>query len=515
MMWPVAPSIYVQIFAVSLGVLLVSVGRLRKKRSAPPGPDGLPFIGNLLDLPKREAWQVYLDWSKHYDSDILSMKVPGAQFFILNSAKVIQDLLVKKANIYSNRPHSTLLKDLIGITWLIPFMNNGERWREHRRLFRREFETAESSVVNKTHEVVAARKLLRRLLRSADHEGEIRLAVVDAIMSTTYGISLEDLNHPFVRGPEGANAIFADVARGEYIVDVFPLLRYLPTWVPGTVFHTIAKKGKALADSLLMDPYGQVQAEMANGTACSSVASRFLSADQDGTVSETEKEVLRNVCGNAYLGGADTIVCSLYSFVIAMALYPDVQKKAQISLDAVLEGGRLPEFEDFLELPYLSAVINEVLRWHPVTPFANYHASTEDDAYEGYHIPKGAIMIPNTWAILHDERIFGPDTDKFDPERFLKADGSLRLDLSEIDVVFGFSKRACPGRVMAKDTLWIMMASILTAYTIADPFDMDGNVLTAESHLEYTTALVSFPPHIRVSFKPRIAESVIHESLSE
>ncbi|KAJ7745994.1 cytochrome P450, partial [Mycena metata] len=154
---------------------------------------------------------------------------------------------------------------------------------------------------------------------------------------------------------------------------------------------------------------------------------------------------------------------------------PDVQKKAQKSLDAVLEGGRLPDFIDLPDLLYLSAIINEVLRWHPVTPFANYHASTEDDVYQGYRIPKGAIMIPDTRAILHDERIFGPDTDKFVPERFLNADGSPRLDLLEVDLAFGFGKRYSFSSVMAKDTLWIMMASILTAYTIADPFDMDGN----------------------------------------
>jgi len=264
-----------------------------------------------------------------------------------------------------------------------------------------------------------------------------------------------------------------------------------------------------------MGPYEQIQAEMAKGTAVSSVASRFLSAVQDGTVSETEQEALRNVCGNAYLGGADTTVCALYNFAIAMALYPEVQKKAQKSLDAVLEGSRLPDFNDFSELPYLSAVINEVLRWHPVTPFAIYHVSTEDDTYEGYHIPKGAMIIPNLWAILHDEGIFGPDTHRFIPERFVKADGSVKLDLSEMDLAFGFGRRACPGRLMARDTLWIIAASLLTAYSITDPLDMDGNVLTADSHLEYTNAMVSFPPHTRVSFKPRMAESMIHESLSE
>ncbi|KAK7059624.1 cytochrome P450 [Favolaschia claudopus] len=503
------------VIAVSVVILLIGINRSRKTHSTPPGPPGLPLIGNMLDLPKRESWQAYLDWSKRYDSDILTMKVAGARFFILNSSKVIQDLLVKRSNIYSNRPHSTMLSDLIGTSWLIPFMNHTDKWREHRRLFRREFDTGDASAVNKAHEVQAARRLLHRLLTSVDHESELRLAAVDAILSITYGISPKDLNHPFIKAPEDVNAIFADVARGGYFVDVFPFLKYLPTWFPGVQFHATAAKGKALANTLLMGPYTQIQAEMAQGTAVSSVASRFLSGVQDGTISETEQEILRNVCGNAYLGGADTTVCALYNFAIAMALYPEVQKKAQQSLDAVLEGGRLPDFNDFSELPYLSAVINEVLRWHPVTPFAIYHVCTDDDSYEGYHIPKGAMMIPNLWALMRDEEIFGPDTHKFIPERFVKEDGSVVLDLSEMDLAFGFGRRACPGRLMARDTLWIMAASILTAYSITDPLDADGKILTADSHLEYTNAMVSFPPNIKVSFKLRVAESMIDEAASE
>jgi hypothetical protein len=106
---------------------------------------------------------------------------------------------------------------------------------EHRRLFHREFDTFDASVVNKAHEVQAARRLLRRLLTSADHEGELRLyanlsgslpnvdrivlprAAVDAILSITYGISPKALDHPFIKAPEDVNAIFADVARGGYI----------------------------------------------------------------------------------------------------------------------------------------------------------------------------------------------------------------------------------------------------------------------------------------------------------
>lgn len=59
----------------------------------------------------------------------------------------------------------------------------------------------------------------------------------------------------------------------------------------------------------------------------------------------------------------------MQSFFLAMVLHPEVQKKAQQSIDRVCHG-RLPEFSDFHSLPYVHAVLKEVLRWHPVIPLS-------------------------------------------------------------------------------------------------------------------------------------------------
>ena len=82
-----------------------------------------------------------------------------------------------------------------------------------------------------------------------------------------------------------------------------------------------------------------------------------------------------------------------------MALYPDVQEKAQKELDAVLGGIRLPEFEDKSSLPYVVGVCREALRWHPLLPSGVAHATTEDDVVGEFFIPKGSIVIGNSWYI--------------------------------------------------------------------------------------------------------------------
>ncbi|KAK0204523.1 cytochrome P450 [Desarmillaria ectypa] len=502
----------IAVVTIILSTLLLSP----KHERTPPGPRGWPLIGNIFDLPAKESWKVYLEWSRKYNSDVLSLRVPGAKLFILNSVHSIQGLLTKRSSTYSDRPRSTMLNDLIRTTWAMVFMNYDDRWKEHRKIFRREFET-NSLATNRAHELHAARRLLQRLLTSSDHAKELRLAAGDAILSVTYGITPKTPQDPFIRTPEEVMAIVADVGRGGYLVDIFPFLKVIPKWFPGATFQRTADKGRPLARDLVTAPYEYVKAQVENGTAVSSAASRFLSAVKDGEdISDQEIETMRNVLGIAYLGGADTTVAILSTFTLAMALYPEVQKKAQNALDDALQGQRLPDFNDFGgRIPYVDAVVNEVLRWNPATPFAVYHVASEDDVYDGYNIPKGSIMIPNLWALLHEESVYGPDTDKFIPERFLTTKGELNSDILGMDVAFGFGRRACPGRVMGRDTVWIMVASLLVAYEITDPVDGAGNPLTLDTKLEFTNSMVSFAPKFNVTFKLRSSESMINDGVEE
>ena len=93
-------------------------------------------------------------------------------------------------------------------------------------------------------------------------------------------------------------------------------------------------------------------------------------------------------------------------FFLAMALYPEAQKKAQAELDRVIGPSRLPDFSDRDSLPYVHALVKEVLRWHVGTPTSLPHASIQDDVYNGYFIPKGSQIVPNAWYECYHRRDF-------------------------------------------------------------------------------------------------------------
>ncbi len=76
-----------------------------------------------------------------------------------------------------------------------------------------------------------------------------------------------------------------------------------------------------------------------------------------------------------------------------MALYPDIQKKAQAELDSLVGPQRLPELGDIEDLVYLQAILLEAIRWKPILPLGLPHAVTQDDEYDGYLIPKGATVL--------------------------------------------------------------------------------------------------------------------------
>lgn len=80
-----------------------------------------------------------------------------------------------------------------------------------------------------------------------------------------------------------------------------------------------------------------------------------------------------------------------------MALFPEVQRKAQEEIDSVVGNCRLPQFEDRQRLSYIDAIVKEVFRWHPVSPLNVPHVSTQDDVCEGVFIPKGSWVLVNIW----------------------------------------------------------------------------------------------------------------------
>ena len=168
-------------------------------------------------------------------------------------------------------------------------------------------------------------------------------------------------------------------------------------------------------------------------------------------------------------------------WTLAMIAYPETQSRAHAELDAVVGRDRLPTFADYPHLPYVRAMVKEILRWRPPAPLAAPHRLMEDDWYEEMFIPKGTICIPNVWHMNHDPEVFGENADHFDPARHLDTDGDVAPSPSdgreEGHVSYGFGRRLCVGRHMANNSLFIDIAIMLWATDIERKRDASGEAL--------------------------------------
>lgn len=498
---------WLDICFVACSILLSLAGLYRRRRARlplPPGPKGYPIIGNVFDMPSQLQWVKYLEWSKMYNSDIIYVNVLGGPLVVLNSHKAVNDLLSVRSLLYSDRPASVMVHELLGWGSMPSHMPYGHAWRARRRAFWQEFNPA-NSLNHQEKQLWSSRDFLRRLLYDPDrflHHIEYTLA--GSIITTAYGLEIEPEHDPNIaRAKKVLLQLNEAPATGSFIVDILPILKYIPTWIPGMGFKAYAKGARPDTLAMRNAPYEQGCERLRSGNAETSVLSRCLARCENGIENHPDEDIIKDVTWVACAGGAETSPLVLSTFIAAMLLHPEVQIKAQEELDAYL-GSRLPVFEDMPHLPYVRAILLEVLRWQPVLPLGAPHRVTMDDEYKGYLIPKGATVLANVWALLRDEDYYR-DADKFKPERFLK-DG--RIDPRLLDSIpnFGFGRRVCPGRFFAMDTILMYIASTLFCFDISKAKDLEGRDI--EPNIQYDPGFTMHIIPFKCTITPRSTEAV-------
>ncbi|QKD59379.2 cytochrome P450 [Fusarium oxysporum Fo47] len=315
--------------------------------------------------------------------------------------------------------------------------------------------------------------------RFMDH---IRKEAGSVILKIAYGYTAEPSKEDILikMAGQAMDDVTAAGVPGAFLVDILPLLRYVPDWVPGANFKRLAKKWSSELDDLTEKPYAFVKHQHASGKQDNSFVSRLLEV---GDSTEEARFTTKWSALSLYAAGADT-------------------KKAQEEIDGVIGNERLPNCSDRQSLPYVNAIVNEVLRWHPVAPMGLPHTSTVDDVFEGYFVPKDALIMPNIWYFAHDPEVHHEPM-RFNPERFLSTDGN-QPEQDPHMYTFGFGRRVCPGRVLADNALFLNIAQSLAVLHIRK--DENG----AQPELLFTPGMISHPEPFKAAITPR---SPHHEQL--
>ncbi|KAK0383012.1 hypothetical protein NLU13_8928 [Sarocladium strictum] len=486
----------------------------RSDASLPPGPKPAPVIGNIHQLPKGLQWLHLYHMSKEY-GPIMYFSMARQSLVVLSSHRAAHDLLNRRGSRYSDRPRMVMAGELVTRGMHMLLRQYDDRYRQHQRM-EAPLLTVQSAGTYRPLQDIESRQLLFDVLEESSANGEKGVdfhhhherAMASTIYCLNYGYRLKTGYEQALLDGKRVQAEFARTGQvGAYIVDSLPWLNMLPKFLAPW-----KREGEELYELEGKLHVGNLERGLAHK---GWNFSQFMKASTESQDMGTEE--LAFDLGILADAGLDTSTVALDWFLVAWILTGSTWAvKAQRILDEVVGKDRMPGFEDRPRLAYIDAIVSETLRWRPVVVSGVPHFTKTEDQYNGYRIPANSIVLPNAYAITRDEAVFGENPDDFNPERWLHdvpegtppvmdAGGFNSTEVKDLPHTgFGFGRRICTGRFIARNQLFIQMARMLWA------FEVDAGVVdetTGRRHpvdpMDCTEGFVTLPKPFRAVYRPR------------
>ena len=177
------------------------------------------------------------------------------------------------------------------------------------------------------------------------------------------------------------------------------------------------------------------------------------------TQEELESETLTQITA-----GSDSTASALRLTLHFICTSPPILERLLAEAEAAIAAGQItrPIIKDAeaRQLPYLQACIKEGLRVYP--PVTGLMAKrvpkggvTIDVNGTDKLVPEGVQIAWNSWGVMRDQSIFGPDCEIYRPERWLPKDSSEKEQAriakmtEKVSMVFGTGRFGCLGRGVA------------------------------------------------------------------
>nr|XP_054766000.1 cytochrome P450 2J2-like [Lytechinus pictus] len=449
--------------SIFLGIIafLMCLWFVRRPKNLPPGPWTLPLIGyRFKDGLVHES---YATLAKKY-GPIFSVRRGTFLFVVLNDKESVKQALVKLGEYMSHRfvPGP--------VNWSIPddkkegsiIWSNGKPWDDQRKFSLpalRSFGFGKRSLVP---QINLEARCLAEEIRS--HRGQpfdpsdlLNKASGNLMMQLIFGrrYGYEDVD--FIGILRVMKDIFVFIADNDP-VNVFEPLIHTPWYKP---YREMFYKEMDFARNHII-----AHRETFQKDAIRDFVDALLADDisNNYTLDDMARIVL-----DLLTAGTDTTAVTTSWGILYLASHPDVQKKVQEELDAIIGHGRQPNIDDRANLPYCDATLMEIMRIRPVGPIALPHMTSADVTLGSYNIPKGTIVIPNLWAVHHDPKDWC-DPHVFNPDRFLSADGQTVVK-NEAWMPFSTGRRECLGSQLAKMETFLLFTNLFQQFEFKLPPD--------------------------------------------
>ncbi len=410
----------------------------------PPGPKGWPLVGVSFEIV-RDPLKFMQRISREY-GDIVRIPVLLQSRILLNHPDWIeQALVIQQAKFHKSDFTKRAVERMLGQGLLI---SEGDFWRRQRRLAQPAFHRARINAYASTMVQIAdAHMQAWREGDARDMAHEMMALTLDIAVRTLFGTTL----------PGEAEQIGTSLT----FLMRYSLMRLRsPIRVPRdwpTPKNRRAQREYDFLDSLVYRIISERQAK-GNSEEHNDLLAMLMGAmDEDGT--QMTPKQLRDETMTLFLAGHETTAQTLAWTWYMLAQNPTVEARLREELRSVL-GGKLPEGTDLMRLPYLQAVVNEILRLYPPA-YIVARTSVERCQIGGFDFPAGTTFLMSQWVMHRDPRYYDAP-DAFRPERWLEGLAD-RLPAGAY-FPFGDGPRRCIGQGFA------MLEASLVIATLAQRF---------------------------------------------
>jgi len=418
----------------------------RNNHRLPPGPRGWPVFGVALQL-RRDPVGLLTRIARQY-GDIAYIPLILQSRILINHPDLIEDVIVRQPQKFGKGPGiKGAAKRLLGEGLLT---SEGELWRRQRRLAQPAFHRQRINEYAKTM-VEQAEAHIRNW-----RAGDVR-EMADEMMALTLVIAVKTLFGTELTDEANRVGDAVTLLMRYQIQRLRNPFKFSEKWP--TPAKRRADPAYAYLDSLIYGIIDERRRRRAAGQDCGGdVLSLLMDAlDDDG--SQMSSKQLRDEVMTLFIAGHETTAVTLGWAWHLLANNPNVENRLAAELRTVL-AGRTPAPDNLQKLPYLDAIIREVLRLYPAA-YIIQRTSNEPIELGGYHFPTNTTILMSQWVMHRDPRYFD-QPEVFRPERWL--DGLADRLPAHAYFPFGGGPRRCIGQLFA------MMEAALVMATLAQRF---------------------------------------------
>lgn len=459
-----------------------------------PGPRGLPWLGNALQLDAARAHLQMEQWCREY-GPFFRLRIGPRRVLVVGDHEAV-------AAVLRDRPEGFLRTSRLEEIWielgLQPgvFGANGETWRRQRRMVMAAFDPAHVKLYFPALQDVAA-ALVRRWRKAAragaaiDLQADLMRYTVDTIAGLAFGSQVRTLESDGDVLQQHLDKIFPTLSRR--LLAPLPLWRWWRSAADRELERSVAAVGSAV-DGFIAQARARLQADPARREQPRNLLEAMLvAADRPGSGID-DAQVNGNVV-TMLLAGEDTTANTLAWMIHLLWRHPAALRRASDEVRGTVGDAAAPTLDELAQLDFVEACAHETMRLKPVAPILPLQAA-RDAVVGDVRVPAGVIVTSLMRRdSVSDEHL--PHAAEFDPGRWLGDGGpAARAGSSKrIAMPFGAGPRICPGRYLALLEMKVAMATLLAHFDIEAVETPDG--AEAHEHLAFTMAPVGLRMRLR------------------